>query len=207
MSRLTNSPFLFFGVSLALLWLSAWFGAEVLGKYATRRRDTREDWGTVLAACLTLLGLIVGFSFSMAVSRYDLRKSYEAAEAAAIATEYDRAGLLPPADAQRIRQLLGSYLAQRVRFFTNHDPNQVQQINAQTAPLQRQMWSAVLPAASAQPTPLTALVVSGMNDVINSQGNTQAAWWNRIPSEAWALMGMIAVLCNVMLGFSAGELK
>ena len=46
-----------------------------------------------------------------------------------------------------------------------------------------------------------------MNDVINSQGYTQAAWWNRIPAEAWALMGLIAVLCNLMLGFMTGGHK
>jgi hypothetical protein len=39
-----------------------------------------------------------------------------------------------------------------------------------------------------------------MNDVLNSQGYTQAAWLNRIPVEAWALMALIAVLCNLLLG-------
>ena len=53
----------------------------------------------VLAATLTLLGLIIGFSFSMAISRYDQRKNYEEAEANAIGTEYVRADLLPAADA------------------------------------------------------------------------------------------------------------
>jgi hypothetical protein len=40
---------------------------------------------------------------------------------------------------------------------------------------------------------------SGMNDVLNSQGYTQAAWWNRIPIAAWILM--IAALSNVLLGY------
>ena len=38
-------------------------------------------------------------------------------------------------------------------------------------------------SALSQPTPFMALVASGMNDVLNSQGYTQAAWWNRIPSR------------------------
>jgi len=57
----------------------------------------------VLAASLTLLALIIGFSFSMAVSRYDQRKNYEEAEANAIGTEYLRANLLPADDATRVR--------------------------------------------------------------------------------------------------------
>jgi ABC-type branched-subunit amino acid transport system permease subunit len=48
-----------------------------------------------------------------------------------------------------------------------------------------------------------ALVLSGMNDVLNSQGYTQAAWRNRIPIAAWALMGAIAICCNVLIGYGA----
>ena len=52
-----------------------------------------------------------------------------------------------------------------------------------------------------------ALAISGMNDVLNSQGYTQAAWWNRIPSSAWALMIAIAVCCNVLVGYGARSAK
>ena len=41
--------------------------------------DEREDFGIVQTLTLTLLALIIGFSFSMAVNRYDLRKNYEEA--------------------------------------------------------------------------------------------------------------------------------
>ena len=41
-----------------------------------------------------------------------------------------------------------------------------------------------------------------MNDVLNSQGYTQAAIWNRIPAAAWALMGLIAISCNLLHGYS-----
>src|SRR5256886_2220479 len=53
------------------------------------------------------------------------------------------------------------------------------------------------------PTAVVALVISGMNDVLNSQGYTQAAWWNRIPLAAWALMAAIAVCCNLLVGYGA----
>ena len=46
------------------------------------------------------------------------------------------------------------------------------------------------------------LIVEGMNDVLNSQGYTQAAWWDRIPIEAWGLMGLIAISCNLLIGYS-----
>jgi len=59
------------------------------------------------------------------------------------------------------------------------------------------------PAARSQPHVMTALAVSGMNDVLNSQGYTQAAWWNRIPYTAWGLMGAIAICANLLVGFGA----
>jgi hypothetical protein len=46
-----------------------------------------------------------------------------------------------------------------------------------------------------------------MNDVINSQGYTQAAWWNRIPSAAWWLMAAIAIGANILVGFGARNFK
>ncbi len=42
-----------------------------------------------------------------------------------------------------------------------------------------------------------------MNDVLNSEGYTQAAWWNRIPFEAWVLLAAIAIGCNLMIGYGA----
>jgi hypothetical protein len=48
-----------------------------------------------------------------------------------------------------------------------------------------------------------ALLVSGMNDVLNSQGYTQAAWWNRLPISAWFLLMMIAVFCNMLIGYGS----
>jgi len=107
MSRLTDSPFLTLVLSFLILWACAWIGAKVLGKYAAGGQQVREDFRTVLAACLTLLGLIVGFSFSMAVSRFDLRQKAESAEADAISTEY-----LPPISCRlpRLRKR-GSYSA------------------------------------------------------------------------------------------------
>jgi hypothetical protein len=44
-----------------------------------------------------------------------------------------------------------------------------------------------------------------MNDVLNSHGYTQAAWWNRIPLAAWGLMVAIAICSNALLGFGARD--
>jgi len=193
---------------LVLSFLALW-AATAIGAALKKRRpldeDLRQDFNLILAATLTLLGLLIGFSFSMASTRYDQRKTYEEAEANAIGTEYLRADLLPADAAARVRALLKQYTELRVRFYTANEAD-VARIDADTARLQKELWAAVLPVPQAPPAPppgaLEALVVAGMNDVLNAQGYTQAAWWNRIPTSAGLLMVLIAFTCNVLLGYS-----
>jgi len=206
MVGLADRPFLMALFNLPALWLCSWFGAR-FAHLAPRTKEGRDELGVVLAASLTLLGLIVGFTFSMAVNRYDLRKSYEEAEANAIGTEYLRSELLPPAEALATKALLRQYLEQRVLFYEARGGTALGPINARTGELQEQLWTRVRDAAGPQPTAITALVISGMNDVINSQGYTQFAWWNRIPSSAWELVLVIAALCSGLLGFTAPHLR
>lgn len=203
MSRIVDVPLVTFVLSFIVQWISAQVGDVVRKKVQPLPTDEREDFTVVLTATLTLLGLIIGFTFSMAISRYDLRKNYEEAEANAIGTEYVRANLLPAQNATKVRDLLKKYVDLRVAFYETRGGAALDKINADTAQLQNELWSAVQTAGMAQPTPVTALAVSGMNDVLNSQGYTQAAWWNRIPGAAWALMVAIAICCNLLIGYGA----
>jgi hypothetical protein len=203
MINVMDYPLLVFVLTVVVLWLSARIGVFIAVKRRKLEEDIREDLGVVLTASLTLLGLIIGFSFSMAVSRYDQRKNYEEAEANAIGTEYARADLLPAADAAKVRALLRDYTQQRILFYTTRYAEQVRQIDVRTARLQTELWTAVAVPAVARPEPVIALAVSGMNDVLNSQGYTQAAWWNRIPVAAWSLMAGIAVCCNLLFGYGS----
>ncbi len=203
MQTLLDYPLFIFAVSLVVLWISAQIGAFFHKKLQFLDEKDWNDLSTVLAATLTLLGLIIGFSFSMAISRYDQRKNYEEEEANTIGTERARADLLPEPAAKQVRETLKKYLYQRVVFYETRDEQQLQQIDGATARLQSEMWSIVQAAAKKSPSPVAALAVSGMNDVLNSQGYTQAAWWNRLPVAAWSLMITIAIFCNMLIGYSA----
>jgi len=195
-----NHPILLLVLSGATFWLAAKVGQRLHVQGGDRKQENRDDFTFVLGGTLTLLGLIIGFTFSMAVSRYDQRKNDEEQEANAIGTEYVRADLLPAADADKVRALLNAYLVQRLRWYRCR-PHEEREINAQTARMQTQMWTSVSRPVAAQPTPVAAVVLSGMNDVLNSQGYTQASWWNRIPTAAWMLLIFVAVFCNMLVGF------
>ena len=60
-----NYPRVFFLFSFCILWLAAWIGTAAR-KRRLLRDEERDDFGVVQTATLTLLGLIIGFSFSMA---------------------------------------------------------------------------------------------------------------------------------------------
>jgi hypothetical protein len=159
--------------------------------------------GIIQTATLTLLALIIGFTFSMAIDRHDMRETLEEGEANAIGTEYLRADLLPSKASLATKDLLKQYLDQRILFYSKQDRETVQAIRLKTDQLQNALWNEVLPFALSNQTATSALVVSGMNDVLNSQGYVQAAWWNRIPSTAWILMAAIAICANLLVGFGA----
>jgi len=198
-----NFPLLVFVVSFALMALSTWFGDTLRRRAGVPKEDARSDASLLLGATLTLLFLIIGFSFSMAINRYDLRKNCEQAEAIAIGTEYSRADLLAPADAVKVQTLLKRYLDQRILFYTTRSPVRASGITADTIRLQAELWSTLRPAIAAVPPPLMGLLVSGMNDVINSQRNSQAAWRNRLPIAAWALMAIIGIGGCWLIGYRA----
>ena len=133
-----------FAAAFVALWL-----ASVMGSWLRRRNPSakdekhEDDLSIILGATLTLLALIIGFSISMASSRYDQRKNLEEAEANAIGTEMLRADLLPAADAANVRSLLSAYLDQRILFYINRDDTRQPQIDQSTSQLQTDLWVAV----------------------------------------------------------------
>jgi hypothetical protein len=200
-STVLRYPLVVFAISLVVLWLSVQFGAFLARKTRQLTENERQDLDLVISSSLTLLALIIGFSFSMAVSRYDQRKDYEEEEANAIGTEYIRADLLPASESAKVKQLLIQYTDQRLLFYTVGNRQRLDAINAETTKLQNDMWATVQGIAKTQQTPTIALVVAGMNDVLNRQGYTQAAWWNRIPLGGWALMAVLATTCSMLIGY------
>lgn len=200
MTQLVDHPAYLFVSLIVLLSVAAALGALVLHRLVPLNDEARDNYNVVQGATLTLLALLIGFTLSMAVNRYDQRKNYEEEEANAIGTEYVRADLIG-GGAGKVKALLAQYLELRIEYYETRDHSKLDALNRKTADLQAGLWAGVRDAAAAQPNPVTALVVAGMNDVLNTQGYTQAAWLNRIPVSAWALMMVIAFFSNLMQGY------
>lgn len=203
MNPFISHPAILFVVMIVIMAVATGIGVLVLRRIRPIGSEGREDFNVVQGATLTLLALLIGFTLSMAVGRYDQRKNLEEEEANAIGTEYLRADLIEGPGADQIKRLLVRYLDQRILYYRTRDSEQLKEIGAATSQIEDEMWQAVRTAARDKPTPITALVVAGMNDVINSQGYTEAAWLNRIPVSAWFLMIIIAFFSSVMQGYGA----
>ena len=116
MSPLLDTPLSLFAVTLISLWLIAFVGFFGQKIWRPLRREEQQEFTAVQGATLTLLALIVGFTFSMSVSRYDQRKNLEESEANAIGTEFVRAQLLPPASRTALEKALRAYLDRRIAY-------------------------------------------------------------------------------------------
>jgi len=206
MFEIVNRPGLLFLAMGVILWLVARLGTSLRHRRPLED-ETRNDFTLLLSSSLTLLALIIGFSFSFVSNRYDQRKTLEEAEANAIGTEYARAELLPKADADKVKTLLRSFLDLRIEFYDRVDLDGQRRLAERTVRVHDELWKAVLGPAQASPTPVMALVVAGMNDVINSQSYTQAAWWNRMPLSSWAFLLAVALCCNFLIGYGLRSAK
>lgn len=196
--------FLFF---IVVLWFASFIGSTVIARLRNPQSGESEDVRMILGAMLTLLGLTIGFTLSMAIGGYNIRQNNEAAEAVAISTALSRVDLLPAERSTTLRPLLAQYLEQRLRFYGASDHAQLQTVDEETSRLKAELWLNVVDAAHTKPTPLSALAVSGVSDVLTSEATTNAGWRSQIPLAAWGLMTIIAACCNLLVGYSAGRNK
>ncbi len=84
-------------------------------RQATNDEPERTHANSLHGATLGLLALLLGFTFAMAVSRYETRKQLMVDQANAIGTAALRARLLPAPAAERGVELLRQYVDSRLQ--------------------------------------------------------------------------------------------
>ncbi len=195
-------PLVTLAVCLVLFGAASFAGLRLRG-LRPFDEGSKGEIDLVVNGTLTLLALIIGFSFSMAVTRFEQRKTNEAREANAIGTAYDQAGLLDAGDAATVRAALKRYLDERAAWYATSSYATARRLRERELATEEQLWTTVERAAKAHQTPIQALVVSGMSEVIDNAGDVDAAYLNRVPLAAWALMLVIAVFACILIGYSA----
>lgn len=161
----------------------------------------------VLASMLGLLALLLAFTFSAALQRYDDRSKAVVAEANAIGTTYLRARLLPREMHDEVQALIRQYLDLRIQEGRADfaDAAQREELLRQAALMEAQLWSQAVRAAELDGGPVTSgLFIQSLNELIDASGTRRAENSHHVPEIVLFLMFATVVITTATLGFASG---
>lgn len=195
-------------VVTVLLASAVEIGHRVGRVFQSRTDDSaRSQTSAMQAAILGLFALLLGFTFTMSVQRFEARTRAVTAEANAIGTAHLRADLLPPADRAVAQDLLIRYIDLRIEASSvdlSHE-GRLGQLSQEAGDVQRRLWSLGAAAATRDPNPVsTGLFVQAMNDLIDAQGDRNAALRNHLPEFVLVLLLVGFIVGGGVLGYCGG---
>jgi hypothetical protein len=196
-------------IALALFVLMALameFGFRV-GQRAKAVEAVKEHINQIQGAMLGILALLLGFTFSLALQRYDNRAEAVTDEANAIGTAQLRLQLLPPPARDEARALLARYVDVRIKTgaLTQLQREEHDQLIAQTQALQGQLWALATRALQADNVSYTpVLFAEALNTMFDSQGKREATLGRHVPEVVLMLMYATFVLTGGVVGYAAG---
>ena len=161
----------------------------------------------VLVSMLGLLALLLAFTFSAAMQRYNERSQTVVAEANTIGTTYLRARLLPAGMPNEVQALLREYLEVRIQEgrVDSTEPELHESLLRQAKLMEAQLWSHAVRAAELDPNPVTSgLFIQSLNELIDASGTRNAALNRHVPEIVLFLMFVTIVLTTATLGYASG---
>lgn len=192
-------------ISLVVLWLGILIGIW-FRSIRTEVVESESKMLTVLeGALLTLFGLLMGFTFSMAVSRYDLRKQLVVTEANAIGTTWLRTATLTEPTRTEEQTLLREYIRERVLYHQEFSRREdLGETMDQIDKLQGRLWAVASNYAIERRDTITSLYLQTLNRTIDVEGERVAADENRIPMGAWAILLFVGFVSTIVVGTKVG---
>jgi hypothetical protein len=206
LGRLFGNQLAVFLIVIAVMLAFAEIGYRLgLRLHATNDVARKGQIGGVQGAVLGLLGLLLGFTFAMAVERYDTRRGLVSQEASALGTTYLRASLLPDAHQVPVRDLLRRYVDVRLQYWPLvDDPDQFAAGKQLIDDLQTQLWKHATEAAKEAPNDITATFVESLNETIDLDAKRIAALRAAIPGGVWLLLLVIAAFGCATTSYGGG---
>jgi hypothetical protein len=199
--------FLLLGIAIALLALALEAGFQ-LGQRNRAHRDEHfpAHIRALQTALLGLLALLLGFTFSMSISRFDARKDLVLEEANAIGTAYLRAKFLPDRSSGDVAALFRDYVAARIDFHAaSNDPAGLAAATAKAAAIEARLWAYSVDLAQQQPGNLpVGLFIQALNNVIDVNEKRQVALENHVPEAVILLLFIVSAFSIGFIGFSQG---
>jgi hypothetical protein len=209
--------FIFFSIGIALLFfvgsVSLLSYGRRLGRAHLARTGTDAAGGlsAVEGAVFALIGLLVAFTTSGALNRFDERRMMVVQEASAASIAYDRAALLEPSDSAEIRRLIREYVRARIDLYAGpHDfaiVGLAESWPAESldtiAARKRDLWDAATracPAASFEPP--CALVLIALNNLFDAARQRLAAVSKHPHPVVFGMLLVLGLAGSLLAGFS-----
>ncbi len=193
---------------LLLLMVIAMAVAHFFGRQ--RSHDASEELHTqttaVQGSLLGLLALLLGFTFSIALSRHESRSIAVVDEANAVGTAWLRISLLPEAEQAAARDGMLKYVQLRIdgaEFSMNHDTERLV-VATQAQDTFDDLWAHGAKVVRETGGPAVVSYTSSLNDMIDSFGVRNASIERRIPATIMNLMWITFVLAGAMMGYATG---
>jgi hypothetical protein len=201
------------GVQLFLILIALLMLSSLSGSLAGRRKrelvsdEVKSQISVLQGSLLGLLALLLGFTFSMTVSRFDLRKQLILEEANAIGTTYLRAGLLPEPHASQAAELLREYVGLRVALSESGvdetSRSKLQEANEKVEKLHDQLWSVARGVESKEPRSVsTGLFIQSLNEVIDLHTKRVIALDNHVPEPVILMLWGVGLLSMGLTSYS-----
>ncbi len=199
----TPMPWLIVICFVVGLPLAAELGGQVHRLVTRRAPPDPSGAGFLAAGALGLLGLLMGFTLSMATERFETRRALVVSEANAMSTVYLREQLLgAPSDA-RLESLMVRYANARLDFFNAGDnPSRLSVVAGHTSNLQDDIWRETGEALRRPAnTPLVTSVLSATNEMFDLASTRSAARQATVPMPIiWAIT-FCAFATTVVCGY------
>jgi hypothetical protein len=172
-----------------------------LGRRFHARRKVATVSAAVEGAVFGLFGLLLAFTFSGAMTRYDTHRTLLVEETNDIGVAYLRLDLLAPGSQPGLRQLFRDYTTSRLHLFDNIE----REIPTDTLQLQQQIWKqAVVACAAPGASPdATKLLLPAINAMIDITATRQNAFHLHPPAIVFLLLYGLSCVCAFMAGSSA----
>lgn len=195
-------------LAVSLFGLAAILIATEIGRRLGLRSAARSDTqlGTLEAGILGMLALMIGFTFAMALARFDSRRDAVRDEANAIGTTALRARLLPAPHDRQSLDLLRDYVKVRIELTGRVISREaLDKTIARSNELQEGLWQqATMVAAGDKGMVPTGLFIQALNDMIDRQGERLAAVRNHVPGVVVIALFAVAAFASAFSGFSRG---
>ena len=196
-----------FGLFAALIGAS--FLGFRAGRYFSRRGRAalQAQVQTIEAAMLTLLGLLLAFTFSIAASRFDSRKQVSLQEANAIGTAFLRTSLMPPSESRaHLRQLFRQYVDVRLDVYTHYLDQKSRMVQSQrVGDLQRDMWNIVAASSRDQPSNIAVtLLVQAVNEMIDLAETQATLFENHVPENILIFLFSLSIVVIGVVSYMNG---